>query len=70
MSLEWTYLKCGPDCPECTECGTFPTTADRVAMARAAYVECSEPDGTPIEDFVIDVLLFAADELEKKSSIR
>lgn len=63
MSLEWTHLKCGPYCPETTECENFPMTADRVAMARAAYIEYCELDGTPIEDFAIDVLLLAADEL-------
>lgn len=63
MPLQWTHQKCGPACPETTECHRFPTVLDRLAMARSAYVEYSETDGTWLEDIVVDVLLFAADEI-------
>lgn len=50
-----------------TTCSEFPTPADRIDMARAAYEEYAEADNTPLEDFVLDVEMLArAEGLEQK----
>ena len=60
MALEWTHEKCGtPACVGTTECPGFPTVTDRIHVAKAAYQEYSESDGTSVIDFALDVLLFA-----------
>lgn len=72
MPLEWTHdwAKCPKQkttCPGDTTCLEFPTSADRIAMARAAYAEYAEADDTPLEDFVQDVEMLArAEGLEQK----
>jgi hypothetical protein len=60
MPLEWTHEKCGKSmCTGTTECAGFPTVRDRITMAKAAYEEYAESDGTSVIDFALDVLLFA-----------
>ena len=63
MPLEWTHERCErPGCDGTTDCPSFPTVTDRLNMARAAYDEYAESDGTPVLDFAIDVLLLAQSE--------
>jgi len=60
MPLEWTHEKCRkPACDGTTNCPGFPTVKDRINMAKAAYGEYSESDGTSVIDFALDVLIFA-----------
>jgi hypothetical protein len=60
MPLEWTHEKCGkPTCDATTNCPGFPTVHDRIHMARAAYEEYTESDGTSVINFALDVLLLA-----------
>lgn len=72
MPLEWTHdwTKCpkqATTCPGDKCCEEFPTPADRIAMARAAYMEWSEGAGEPLENFVQDVEMLArAEGLEQK----
>lgn len=61
MPLEWTHdaKTCPADpCTGDTDCDGFPSIADRVDMARAAFQEYSEADGTSIQDFFVDVCMF------------
>lgn len=63
MPLEWTHETCDkPGCDGTTACPDFPTVNDRIHMARAAYGEYAESDGTSVIDFALDVLLFAQSE--------
>ena len=63
MPLEWTHEKCTkPACDGTTACRGFPTVKDRIDMAKAAYEEYAESDGTSVIDFALDVLLFAQSE--------
>lgn len=63
MALEWTHTKCAvAECDGSKDCPAFPTVADRVNMARAAYQEYAEADGTSLEDFGIDVLMLVSAE--------
>ena len=63
MPLEWTHEKCRkPACDGTTDCPGFPTVNDRINMAKAAYEEFSESDGTSVIDFTLDVLLFTQSE--------
>lgn len=63
MALEWTHQDCrNPDCDGTTECHAFPTVADRIRMARAAYEVYAEADDTSLLDFALDVLLLAQSE--------
>ena len=63
MPLEWTHEQCQkPGCDGTTDCEGFPTVKDRINMARAAYEEYADSDGTPVIDFALDVLLFAQSE--------
>ena len=73
MPLEWTHdwAKCPKQkttCPGDTTCSEFPTPADRIDMARAAYEEWSEGTGWgALEKFVLDVEMLArAEGLEQK----
>lgn len=71
MPLEWTHdhKSCAEvPCTRDTECAGFPTMADRVDMARAAYVEYSEQDGTSPDDFFLDVVLFMFSEGGKQNA--
>src|SRR5437867_8970268 len=59
MPLQWTHEKCEkPTCDGTTACASFPTVKDRINMAKAAYEEYAESDGTSVIDFALDVLLF------------
>ena len=49
-------------CDGTTACSGFPTVKDRINMAKAAYEEYAESDGTSVIDFALDVLLFAQSE--------
>ena|SRR2546427_392823 len=70
MPLEWTHDRCGkPACDGSTNCPGFPTIKDRINMARAAYEEYSESDGTSVIDFALDVLLFAQSEHAADSTL-
>ena len=63
MPLEWTHEPCGKyGCDGTTECKYFPTITDRINMAKAAYDEYAEADGTSAIDFALDVLIFAQSE--------
>ena len=63
MPLEWTHEPCGePGCGGTTACPGFPTIKDRINLARAAYGEYAESDGTSVIDFALDVLLLAQTE--------
>ena len=63
MPLEWTHEKCKkPACDGTTACRGFPTVKDRIDMAKAAYEEYAESDGTSVIDFALDVLSFAQSE--------
>ena len=60
MALQWSHESCGkPACNGTTNCLGFPTVKDRINMAKAAYEEFSESDGTSVIDFALDVLLLA-----------
>jgi len=63
MPLQWTHARCKkPKCDGTTACPGFPNVKDRINMAKAAYEEYAESDGTSVIDFVLDVLLFAQSE--------
>ena len=63
MPLEWTHEQCRkPGCDGTTACPGFPNVKDRINMAKAAYEEYAESDGTSVIDFALDVLLFAQSE--------
>ncbi len=71
MPLEWTHdhKSCAEvPCTRDTECAGFPTMADRVDMARAAYGEYSEADGTSEIDFFRDVVLFMFSEAGRRNT--
>ena len=69
MPLEWTHETCKvKDCDSDTDCPGFPTDTDRINMARAAYVdwmEYAESDGTPLVDFVHDVMMLYRRDVEE-----
>jgi len=65
--LEWTHNESrdcfmGDNCPGKETCEYFPTTGDRIAMARAAYEAYAEADGTDLGDFVQSVAMLARSE--------
>ena len=70
MPLEWTHEKCKkPACDGTTACRGFPTVKDRIDMAKAAYEEYAESDGTSVIDFELDVLLFAQSECDSDQTL-
>jgi hypothetical protein len=70
MPLVWTHEKCAkPACDGTTNCPNFPTVQDRVNMARAAYSEYAEADGTSLTDFALDALLLLQSERPRSRSI-
>src|SRR2546426_567138 len=70
MPLEWTHEKCRQTaCDGTTHCAGFPTIQDRINMAKAAYAEYSETDGTSVIDFALDVLLFAQSQFHSDQTL-
>jgi len=70
MPLEWTHEKCTkPGCDSTTACPGFPTRQDRINMAKAAYEEYADSDGTSVIDFALDVLLFAQSQLPSETAL-
>ncbi len=70
MPLEWTHERCGkPACDGTTDCAGFPTINDCINMARAAYEEYAESDGTSVIDFALDVFLFAQSECDADTTL-
>src|SRR3989449_11536046 len=70
MPLEWTHDKCrNPACAGTTACSSFPTVQDRINMAKAAYEQYAESDGTSVIDFALDVLLFTQSEHDSDKTL-
>src|SRR2546428_8152818 len=70
MPLEWTHQKCRkPKCDGTTACPGFPNVKDRINMAKAAYEEYAESDGTSVIDFALDVLLFAQSQFSSDKTL-
>ena len=70
MPLQWTHEKCRkPECDGTTDCPGFPTFQDRINMAKAAYEEYAESDGTSVIDFALDVLLFAQSQFHSDKTL-
>src|SRR5712671_5536727 len=70
MPLQWAHERCGkPACDGTTNCSGFPTINDRIDMARAAYDEYAEADGTSVIDFALDVLLFVQSEHDSDAAL-
>ncbi len=66
MPLEWTHATCGSaGCTGDTDCLGFPTDIDRINMARAAYIEYADSDGTSLIDFVHDVMMLYLHDAEE-----
>ena len=70
MRLQWIHEKCGKRaCDGTTNCVGFPTVKDPINMAKAAYEQYAESDGTSVIDFALDVLLFTQSEHDSDKTL-